>query len=74
MQTIKEQVAVIIKDHIKTGPVELEAYIAYQSGTWDAVDIVSDEQAEAGVTDLCEDIVTTILREFVILEREDDDG
>ena len=71
MLTIKEQVAGIIKDAL--GGDELEAYLAMQSGSWEAYDIVSDEQAEAGVTDLCEDIVTTILREFVILEREDDD-
>ena len=73
MLTVKEQIADIVKDHIKTAPIELEAFIAYLSGTWDAIDVISDEQAEDGVTALCLDVAKTILREFIILEREDDD-
>lgn len=73
MLTVKEQIADIVKDHIKTAPVEMEAYIAIQSGTWDAFDMVSGEQADEGVTVLCHDVAKTILREFVVLEKENDD-
>ena len=73
LRCIDEQIAIIVKDHIKTAPAELEAFIAYQSGTWDATDVISDEQADDGVTALCLDVAKTILREFVILEREEDD-
>ena len=72
LRSIDEQIAIIVKDHIKTAPMELEAFIAYQSGTWDAIDVISDEQAEDGVTALCLDVAKTILREFIILEREDE--
>ena len=73
MLTIKEQLVGIVKDHIKTAPVELEAYVSIRGGGWDAFDVISEEQAEAGVTGLCEYIVDTIIQNFVVLEREDDD-
>tara|TARA_B100000749_G_scaffold170676_1_gene131474 strand:+ start:153 stop:377 length:225 start_codon:yes stop_codon:yes gene_type:complete len=74
MLTIKEQIVGIVKDHIKAAPVELEAYLALRTGTWDALDVVNEDQAEAGVTGLCEYIVDTITQNFVVLEREDDDA
>ena len=73
LRSIDEQIASIVRDQIKTAPIELEAFIAYQSGTWDAIDVISDEQAEDGVTALCLDVAKTLLREFVVLEKEDDD-
>ena len=73
LRSIDEQIAIIVRDHIKTAPIELEAFIAYKSGTWDAIDVISDEQAEDGVTALCLDVAKTLLREFVVLEKEDDD-
>jgi hypothetical protein len=73
MLTIKEQIVAIVKDHLKTAPVELEAYLAIRTESWDAFDVVNEEQAEAGVTGLCDYIVDTIIQNFVVLEREDDD-
>ena len=72
LRSIDEQIAIIVRDHIKTAPIELEAFIAYQSGTWDAIDVISDEQAEDGVTALCLDVAKTLLREVVVLDKEDD--
>jgi len=74
MLTIKEQISGIVKDHLKTAPIELEAYLAIRTESWDAFDVVSEEQAEAGVTGLCDYMVDTILQNFVVLEREDDDA
>ena len=73
LRCIDEQIAIIVKDHIKAAPVELEAYIAMQSGTWDAYDVVSGEDAVDGVMALGLDVAKTILREFVVLEKEEDD-
>ena len=71
MLTVKEQIAAIVEDSLDGD--ELEAYLGMQSGSWAAYDIVNEEQAEAGVTALCLGVADTILRNFVVLEKEDDD-
>ena len=75
MLTVKEQIAGIVKSSISYDSCpELDAYISMQWGGWDGYDHVNEEQAEDAVTALCLGVAETVLREFVVLEKEDDDG